>query len=334
MNKAAVVLALAALSLPVGARSEVGVGELLIVDKSAGQLVRLDLSSGTVTARVDVGFGPHEVVSIAGEDSPTGTPLAVVSLYGTGPRPGSAIALVDLTSGAVSEVGIAPFTRPHGLAHVPGTFLVLVTVEAQDSLVVVDISGGALASSVAIGSSTPHMVVAAPDGTAGYVSAIAGGSVARVAVPGNGITTASVGPGAEGIALAGGGTSLWVGSNDSNSVYVLDAQTLGEVQIIQTCGVPIRVTSVGVGLMAATCMNDAQVQFFDVDTFDLVSTVTLPGATGRPVGTLASPDGAWLYVATTADGRVHEIDVAAGIVTRSFDVGVEPDGLAFGPGAY
>jgi YVTN family beta-propeller protein len=79
-------------------------------------------------------------------------------------------------------------------------------------------------------------------------------------------------------------------------------------------------------------MNDGLVQVFDVGTYALVSTVTLPGATGRPVGTLASPDGAWLYVATTADGRVHAIDVAAGVVTRSFDVGVEPDGLAFGPG--
>jgi YVTN family beta-propeller protein len=153
-----------------------------------------------------------------------------------------------------------------------------------------------------------------------------------VSVPGYDVAAAPVGPGAEGIALAADGATLWVGSNHSDSVYVLDARTLAEVRVIRTCAVPIRVTAVGAGSMAATCMNDGLVQVFDVGTYALVSTVTLPGATGRPVGTLASPDGAWLYVATTADGRVHEIDVAGGVVTRSFDVGVEPDGLAFGPG--
>src|SRR5690606_32768728 len=113
-------------------------------------------------------------------------------------------------------------------------------------------------------------------------------------------------------------------------LYVLAADTLAELSVVPTCSVPIRVTTVGPRLMAATCMGDALIQLFDVDTRRLTSTVTLPGGAGRPVGTLASPDGARLYVATTADGRVHEIDVASGVVTRSFDVGVEPDGLAFG----
>lgn len=337
--------------------------ELLIVDKSAGQLVRLDLVTGTVTARIDVGFGPHEVAVVPPESSPTGGPLAAVSLYGTGPQPGSSVAFVDLATGGVAEVSVAPFTRPHGLAHVPGSRLLLVTAEAQDSLLVLELAAagslegltadggaavGSVVASVPLASRLPHMVVTAPGGGAGFVSAITGASVSRVdladlvvtpdravapepAVRPDLAATTQVGPSAEGIAVTPDGDQVWVGSNGAHRLHVLDAATLEQVAVVPTCAVPIRVTAVGANLMAATCMDDAEVQLFDAVSRELVSSVTLPGATGSPVGTLATRDGTRIYVATTADGRVHEIDVAAGSVVRTFDVGVEPDGLAFGP---
>jgi len=332
--------------------SEHGEAELLIVDKSAGQLVRLDLGTGAVTARIDVGFGPHEVEVVPAASSPTGRPLAAVSLYGTGPRPGSSVAFVDLATGAVAEVSVAPFTRPHGLAHVPGSRFLLVTAEAQDSLLVLELAAagsledvtadggtavGTVVATPPLGSRVPHMVVAAPDGSAGFASAITGASVSRVDLSGRAVdgepavTSAQVGPGAEGIALTPDGAQVWAGSNGGHSLYVLDAATLDTVAVVPTCAVPIRVTAVGPNLMAATCMDDAEVQLFDAASRALVASITLPGGTGRPVGTLATHDGARLYVATTADGRVHEIDVAASRVLRTFDVGVEPDGLAFGP---
>src|SRR5690606_2673535 len=127
-------------------------------------------------------------------------------------------------------------------------------------------------------------------------SAINGGSVMRVSLPDHEVVTARVGPGAEGIALSHDGASVWVGSNSSASVYVLAAGTLEDLAVVPTCGVPIRVTTVDPSLMAVTCMDDALIQLFDVDTRQLTSTVTLPGGAGRPVGTLASPDGARLYV--------------------------------------
>ena len=323
------------------ASSDVTVTELLIVDKSAGELVRLDLASGEVTARIAVGFAPHEVEVVPASWSPTGGPLALVSLYGTGPLPGSSVALVDLETGAFSEVSIAPFTRPHGLAHVPGTRLVLVTAEAQDSLVVLELAprpvdGGldegplaTMSASVPLGSRVPHMVVTTPDGSAGFASAITGGSVIRVELPELNVSSAAVGPGAEGIAVTADGAAVWVGSNGDHEVHVLDAATLEVLAVLPTCTVPIRVTAVGTDLMAVTCMEDAVVQLYDAGTRELMTGVTLPGGAGRPVGTLAAPDGTKLYVATTADGRVHEIDVASGNVVRMFDVGVEPDGLAF-----
>ena len=115
---------------------QAGTAELLIVDKSAGDLVRLDLASGEVTARIAVGFGPHEVELVPAEHSPTGNPLAAVSIYGTGPQPGSAVAFVDLVTSDVSQVDLSPFTRPHGLAHVPGTRSLLVTAEAKREQIV------------------------------------------------------------------------------------------------------------------------------------------------------------------------------------------------------
>lgn len=300
---------------------------LLVVDKAAGQLVVLDLASGEVAQRIDVGYGPHEVVAVSAADSPTGGPLALVSLYGDGGRPGSELAVVDLTQGDVRLISLEPYLRPHGLALVPGTAGVLVTVEHDDTVLLVDYPRGQVTATWAVAARLPHMVVATADGSAGYASSITGAGVTRLPLLGGGPLTVPVGGGAEGIAVTGDGAEVWVGSNDEHEVHVLSAG-LDTLAVLPTCEVPIRITPVGDGLMAATCYGANMVQLFDIETREVLSGIELPGDGGRPVGTLATPDGSLLYVATTADGRVHEIDVASGTVLRSFAAGSEPDGLA------
>lgn len=309
------------------AGSPAGATHLLIVDKSAGQLVVLDLDSGTVADRIDVGFAPHEVVAVSADDSPTGAPAAIVSLYGTGPRPGTELAVVDLLERTVRRISLEPYSRPHGLALVPGSAAVLVTVEQDDTVLLVDHPRGEITAAWPLVARLPHMVVAAQDGDAAYASSIAGAGVTSLPLSGGEPVTVTVGAGAEGIAVTADGSEVWVGSNEENELHVL-SDRLTALDVVPTCGVPIRVTRVGEDLMAVTCMTDNMVQLFEVDSHEVRASVELPGRAGRPVGTLATVDGSRLFVADTADGNVHEIDVDSATVLRSFDVGVEPDGLA------
>lgn len=300
---------------------------LLVVDKTAGELVVLGLEAGTVTYRIAIGTGPHEVVV-----SPDGA-TAVVSVYGTAAEPGSSLAFVDLASGTVRTLSTAPYTRPHGMAFVPGSGRLLVTAEAQDVLLEVDLETRALVHAYEVGQRLPHMVVAAPDGRAAYTANIAAGTFARLELDTGSVRSAAVAEQAEGIAVTADGAQVWVGSNAAHEVHVFDAVTLQRRGTIATCRVPIRVTAVRPGLMAVTCYGDDRLQLVDVASREIVAEVTLPDPHGNgaaPVGTLPTPDGRTLYVATVRSGAVHEIDVSdvgAARLVRTFDVGLEPDGM-------
>src|SRR5690606_2060012 len=129
-------------------------------------------------------------------DSYSGAPLAIVSLYGDGGRPGSELAVVDLSEQSVRLIPLGAHRRPHGLALVPGSAAVLVTVEPDDAVIQVDYPRGQVTAPWEVGARLPHMVVVAPDGSAGYSSSITGAGVTRVPLHGGEPLTVSVGGGA------------------------------------------------------------------------------------------------------------------------------------------
>ncbi len=321
-------LALAGASAGGGQATATRPTHLLVVDKSAGQLVAIDLAAGAAVWRVDVGSGPHEVLAVPASSSPTGRPLALVSLYGTRGAPGGGVAVVDLAAAElVRTVSTLPQTMPHGLALVPGTSTVLVTVEADDAVLAFDLADDSHRQVLPTGRRLPHMVVVAADGSAAFAANIVAGAVARLDLRGGEATAAPVGAGAEGIALTADGSALWVGSNEENEVHVLRPDDLAALDVLPTCAVPIRVTAVSSSLMAVTCYRDDQVLLFDAVSHERRGSVTLPRGS-FPVGTVATPDGARLYVAATASGDVYEVDVATLSVVRTLPAGREPDGMA------
>lgn len=300
---------------------------LLVVDKSAAQLVGVELASGDVVWRVDVGSGPHEVTVVPAASSSTGAPLALVSVYGVRGAPGSEVVEVDLASLEVDRrFSTRPQTMPHGLAHVPGTSTFLVTVEANDAVLAFDLASGERALH-RTRQRLPHMVVVAPDGSAAFAANVLGGAVSRIDLVAGETTWARVGDGAEGIALTPAGDELWVGSNDEREVHVLDPVSLATLDVLPTCDVPIRVTPVGSGAMAVTCYRGDEVRLYDAASHEQRGGFALP-AGSLPVGTVATPDGTRLYVAATGSGVVYELDVASLSLLRVLSVGTEPDGMA------
>jgi len=113
-------------------------GTLLVGNKSAASVWRLDLSDGRRLGEVATGQGPHEI-AVAPDSR-----IAVVADYGTGDVPGSTLTVLDLGDGTTRSIGLGDNTRPHGLRFLPdGRRLVATTegsvaISGADRIAVVD----------------------------------------------------------------------------------------------------------------------------------------------------------------------------------------------------
>lgn len=321
-----ILLALAA-ALPAEARAQ----DLLVVaNKQAASATILDVASGRTLATLPTGDGPHEVaVSRDGK-------WAVVTNYGA-QTPGSSLTLIDLDRRVVVRtIPLGEYRRPHGAVYLPGDKRVAVTVEANRAVILVDLERGVVERALPTGEAGSHMLVLSPDGRTIYTANVGSGSVTALDVSGAApARTAPVAPRTEGIALSPDGRRLWVGSNQNNTVTVLDAATLAPVDTLPADGLPYRiaVTPDGRRAVVSNPMLGA-VRVFDAASPRETSLVRIPagtaGAEGAgPVGFALAPDGRTVYVALQGRNQVGVLDLASGTLTRFFDVGAGPDGIAY-----
>jgi YVTN family beta-propeller protein len=341
------VLGLAALlaSAPetAGAQERAPSGTLIVLNKSDGTALLIDLPGGGVAASVPTGEGPHEVAV-----SPDGR-WAVISNYGTAGAPGHTLTLVDVPRGAVARtVDLAPHTRPHGLAWTPDGRWVLVTAETERAVLEVETAGWSVRRAIPTGQQTSHMVAVAPDGRRAYVGNIGGGAVSMLDLrEGRLLRVTQTGAGTEGIAVRPGGGEVWAVNRGANSISVLDPRTLDTLATLPCADFPIRVRFTPDGRLAlVTTARSGELHLFDASARRSLGAVRFPLDTARaaptllgdqfansvvPVGVLPLPGNTLAWVALSAMGEVVEVDLATRSVVRRIAVGREPDGLGFSP---
>ena len=134
----------------------------------------------------------------------------------------------------------------------------------------------------------------------------------------------------EAIALSPDGKSLWVGVNDQDKVYRLNADTLEIEAEITTGSVPIRLAMHPSGkFVVSSNFGSGDLSVIDTITNSVVGTIPVSGSEGSVQVTLIfSPDGKRLYAAETANDTIAEIDFASGKVSRRLRAGAGGDGLA------
>lgn len=301
--------------------------ELLVGNKSANTVWAISLGDGRRLAEMATGKGPHE---IALADSGA---WAAVSNYDD-----HSLTVLDLRSHSVARtVGLGAHGHPHGLRVLPGDKDVVVTTESSGSVLIVDIANAAIRKTIPIGPGTGHMLTISPDGRTAWVAKISAGAVAVVdLVRGVKVTEASVGKGAEGIAVRG--DELWVTNREDGTVTVHDAASLALKHKLVAPGFPIRVAFTRDGRHAlVTRAKDAVLDVFDSEHKTKVASVplsengvvykdTLLGKAPLPIG-IAMTDSA-AYVAISGGDRVAIVDTTTWKVRGHIPTGREPDALA------
>ncbi len=325
-------------ALPLGAQRT---GDRLIVlNKAEATASIITLSDGKVVATLPVGEGPHEV-AVRGDGR-----VAVACNYGTGTAPGRSLTVLDLvTMAVVRTIDLGSYRRPHGIAWMPDGKHVVVTVEANQAVLVVDIEGGSVVQSIGTEQQGTHLLVMSKDGTRAYTSNIGSGSVTMIdLVARTKLKTTTFGKFPEAIDLSPDGKWLWSADRTLERVTMLDAATLDTVRSLPTGKFPNRLKFTPDG--KTVVLSNAQsgtLAFYDVAkgrpdgeiTFAVDSSLLRPqmlgsqmGSSATPLGILMDPSGKRAFVALAAMDRIAEVDLAKRVVVRLLAAGREPDGMA------
>src|SRR5690606_29832257 len=283
-----------------------GTAELLVGNKSAASVWRLDLADGSRKGEVATGQGPHEIAVAPDRRS------AVVADYGSGAEAGNTLTVIDLGGGASRTVALGDNGRPHGLRFLPGGQRLVATTEDSNVLLVVDLVAGVVERAIDLGPGKGHMVALSADGGTAYVSKVESGHVVRVdlaaamaaeddAARAAAVRQAHAGAGAEGIDVAP------VLRPDGRHGLLTSARAA---------------TLWGFGAVGREALGTVGLEPEGVELHG-----TMLGRAALPIGAIADPAGGRVFVAISGADRIAVIDTATWTVSEYWETGREPDAL-------
>lgn len=318
-----VAAALVALTPPVTAQSAHS-GYVLVANQQSASASLIDLRTDSMRF-ISVGVGPHEAIV-----SPSGR-VGVVTVYGQQP-PGNELAIIDMATGTVKKrISLGEYVRPHGAMFMPrDESRVVVTSEATQKLVLVNIETGTVEGAISTGAAGSHMVGVTADGTRAFTSNVFAGSVSEMdLVKRELVKVIPVGPRAEGIAVAPDGSTVWAGSNTNGTVTVIDAKSGNTIQTLGGFSLPYRLAISADGTTAIVCDPQGNaIHVVDVATRKVLW--KLDGL-GSPRGVAIAPDGKTAFVTLAEDPAVGIVDLVGRKLLRKVGVGASPDGVGSGP---
>lgn len=306
---------------------------LLVLNKLDNTVWITDLESAKVRAKLATGPNPNEVAI-----SPDGT-LAAISDMGSGQEPGKTLTLVDLGGNKVlRKISIEPHTLPHGIHWLSKDRLVF-TSHATDSLVEVDVPAGKIHRAINTEQKGTHLVVFSPDLSRAYtVNAISGSVTALNFKTGKVIKQIPTGDRAEGISISPDGKWVACGNVGANTVSIINTEDYTVAQTLKGIAGPIRTLFTQDGKhLAVSSVGSGALEIFDTKDWKIVASVELkqkpiadPQYQGQwpiPMNLTRLKNGNLLVVLVTSHA-VAEVDTKTWKVTRTFETGPLPDGIA------
>jgi YVTN family beta-propeller protein len=319
------VILLAASALPVLAQPRVTAGTVLVANQQAASATIIDVATHTATT-IDVGTGPHETVI-----SPDGR-WGVVTIYGVSGAPGNKLTVIDLAAKKVSStIDLGEYTRPHGASFLPGSnSRVVVTSEATQNVVLVDIVQGKVLAAIPTKHPGSHMLGVTADGKHLFTSNVGWGGVTEIDIEKQAFARdLQVSAQTEGVAVAPDGSTVWLGANQAGTVSVIDTKSWTVVATIQGLGMPYRIGISPDGSTAVICdPKDDTIHIADVKKREVIGEVA---SLGSPRGVKIAPDNRTAFVTLGATNAVAAIDLVDRKVLWQAPVGASPDGVWYGP---
>lgn len=305
--------------------SDLRTGFVLVANQQSGSASLIDLRTDAARL-IDVGAGPHEAVI-----APSGR-TGVVTIYGIQGMAGSELAVINILTGTVTRtISLGEYTRPHGAMFLPGDETrVVVTSEASQRLLVVNIAEGRVEDAIPTEATGSHMVAVTADGRRAFTANVGSGSVSEIDLAARRfVRTIAVAPRVEGIAVTPDGAFVWAGSNTNGTVSVIDTRSGAIVDTLRGFSLPYRLAMSADGRTAMICDPQAnRVHVADVARRRVVWSLD---ALGSPRGVNITPDGRAALVTLNADQTVGIVDLETRTVTRRLGVGASPDGVWWGP---
>jgi YVTN family beta-propeller protein len=282
---------------------------------------------GTLRALIPTGEGPHEA-AVSGDGR-----WAVATDYGAAGPGGSTLTVVDLRTAELARRIMLPYVRPHGAKFLPDHQTLVVTAERDGKVVLVDVSTGNVTGELSTGQRVSHMVSLSPDGLTAYTANIADGTLSIIPMGGAPPTIVRVGTQTEAINTAPDGRTVWLGSNNTGKVFVVDVAAARVVDSVQTSGFPYRIDFTPDSRLALVTNPEADaVQLIDAGTRRIIKGVST-GSGSQPFGIAMDPGGRRAWITLRGSGEVVEMSLPDGALGQRWSTGPGsgPDGIAFAP---
>lgn len=314
---------------------------LVVANKAEATASLIDLETGKVVHTLPTGDGPHEVAI-----SPSGR-QALITNYGKRGEPGSSLTLIDVpTAQVMKTIELKDYGRPHGAVWRDESHAVI-TAEANQALIVVDVESGKVVQAIATAQDISHMVALGVDGKRAFVANIGSGSITAVDLEsGQRITNVPTGEGAEGIAVSHDDKQLWVTNRAADTISVLDASSLALLKQFPSEGFPIRATATPKGTVLVTHARAGDLGIYSVSELGEGKRIDLEleatavegrlfgdtfGNSSVPIGVVIDGNGSRAYIAHANADVITEIDLESGKTLRELRAGKEPDGMGYTP---
>jgi DNA-binding beta-propeller fold protein YncE len=307
-------------------------GTAVVANQASDTISLVDLATMEAYRHVDVVGGPHEVAV-----SPDGRQVLVTNYNRRGLGPQKTLSLVSLPDGAtIRTIDLGSYSMPHDLQWVDDE-RVVVTVEANQALLLVNTGNGEIERVFETGKSGSHMLALSADRRRLYSSNMAGAGSVSVFdfASGRKITDIDTGAECEGVGVSPDGKWVWAGNRAEDTVSIIDTERLEVVKTLESPGFPYRVEFTPDGSrVLVPHARSGTLMVGDVAGQRVLRHIPLTMArveNPSTAGVFPHPDGVHAFVTVRNDDAMLIVNLDSGENLGRVDVQSSPDGVSYSP---